>query len=222
MAEEKYKPPKKTTGDLAHVTAKAVLSAVPHVGGPAAELFQYLLQPPLEKRREKWMDEVAEGLRELEATGLNLEDLRDNEQFISIVMQASQVVLRTHQEEKRRALKNAVLNVANGQGPDDALQQVFLGYIDTLTELHLRILKFFQTPAVADNLGMGGLSHVLEGGFPELRDRREIYDSLWRDLYLRGLVNTEQLHVTMTGQGLRQKRTTGLGDIFLAFISEPR
>ena len=32
--------------------AKAALSAIPFVGGPAAELFALVLAPPLEKRRD--------------------------------------------------------------------------------------------------------------------------------------------------------------------------
>ena len=68
---------------------------------------------------------------------------------------------------------------------------------------------------------MGGLSQVLENSFPELRGQREFYDSVWRDLFQRSLVNTEQLHVTMSGGGLTQKRTTRLGDNFLAFIDRP-
>ncbi len=66
-------------------------------------------------------------LRELEENpDIRLEDLQSNEQFISTVMQVSQIVLRTHQAEKRTALRNAVLNAALPQAPEDALQQVFL------------------------------------------------------------------------------------------------
>jgi hypothetical protein len=32
---------------------------IPVVGGPAAELFQQVVQPPLEKRRIAWMANVA-------------------------------------------------------------------------------------------------------------------------------------------------------------------
>ncbi len=68
---------------------------------------------------------------------------------------------------------------------------------------------------------MGALSHLVEQALPELRGRREIYDQLWRDLYSRGLVNTEGLHVMMTGGGLVAKRTTEISDAFLNFITSP-
>jgi hypothetical protein len=97
---------------------------------------------------------------------------------------------------------------------------MFLNFIDVFTEWHLRILKLFQTPPVDQNISMGGLSHALEKAFPELRGQRFFYDSVWRDLYLRSLVNTEHLHVTMSGSGLAQKRTTQHGEQFLAFIAQ--
>jgi hypothetical protein len=68
---------------------------------------------------------------------------------------------------------------------------------------------------------MGGLGNVLEHNIPEMAGRKNLYDQLWKDLYINGLVNTDGLHTMMTGQGLAQKRTTKLGDAFLRFISEP-
>lgn len=222
MADEKLEVPEKSKGDAAHTITKAGLSAIPVLGGPAAELFQNVVQPPLEKRRDEWMAQVGEKLQELENNGLNLDELQKNEQFISSVMYASQLALRTHQTEKLNALRNAVINVATGQAPEDAIQHMFLDFIDSLTELHLQILKVFQAPETPNNMSMGGLSHVLEHNIPELRGRRNIYDQFWRDLYSRGLVNTDGLHVTMTGNGLVQKRTSELGDAFLNYIAEPQ
>ena len=219
MSDDQIQVPVKSKGDAAHALVKAGLSAIPVVGGPAVELFQYVVQPPLEKRREAWMAEVGEKLKELEEQGLKLEELQANEQFVSAVMHASQVALRTHQAEKLNALRNAIVHVAKGQAPDEAVQHLFFGFVDSLTELHLRILKVFQSPPTPPNMSMGGLSHVLEFNIPELRGRRDIYDQFWRDLYSRGLINTEGLNTTMSGSGLASKRTTGLGDAFLQFIA---
>lgn len=220
MANDKLTTPKQSAGDAAHALVKAGLSAIPVVGGPAVELFQWVVQPPLEKRREAWMAQVGEKLQNLEAQGFNLAELQANEEFISAVMHASQVALRTHQAAKLDALRNAIVNVAQGHAPEEAIQHLFLDFVDSLTELHLRILRVFQAPTPPPGLGMGGLSNVLEHHIPELLGRRELYDQFWKDIYSRGLVNTDGLHVTMTGNGLAQKRTTGLGDAFLTFISE--
>jgi hypothetical protein len=85
----------------------------------------------------------------------------------------------------------------------------------------MRVLRFAQAPPGNSNLMAGALARILEDAFPELRGQREFYDSVWRDLFQRGLVNTEGLHVTMTGSGLAAKRTTGHGDKFLAFVTAP-
>jgi hypothetical protein len=213
--------PSQSKGDVAHALAKAGLSMIPLAGGPAVELFQLLVQPPLEKRRTEWMQAVGEKLRELEEKGLNLESLQSNERFVSAVMHATQAAMRTHVTAKRDALRNALLNVAVGQAPDETVQHLLLTFIDDLTEMHLRILHVFHQPPVLPGISMGGLSTVLEHAIPDLRNRREIYDQLWKDLYARGLVNTEGLHVTMSGNGLASRRTTGLGETLLQFVSEP-
>lgn len=168
------------------------------------------------------MAQVGEKLQELESNGFKLDELQTNEEFISAVMHASQIALRTHQEAKLDALRNAILNVAKGQAPDEVLQNMFLNFVDTLTELHLRILKVFQAPLPPSGISMGGLSNVLEHNLPELRGHRELYDQLWKDLSSRGLVSTDSLHGTMSGSGLAQKRTTVIGDAFLGFITEPK
>lgn len=213
--------PKASGKDVAHAAGRAALSAIPIAGGAAVEIFQHLIQPPLERRRIEWMDSVGERLTELEEVGIRLESLSENEQFVSAVMSASQVAIRTHQSEKLEALRNAVENVARGQAPDEALQHMFFGFVDTLVPLQIQMLKLFQAPPTMEGITMGGLSTVLERNIPSLRGHRDIYDQFWRDLYARGLVNTDGLHSTMSGNGLSQKRTTSLGDQFLRFITRP-
>ncbi len=167
------------------------------------------------------MQAVGERLQQLEEHGLKLEDLQTNEQFVSAVMYVTQAAMRTHVVAKREALCNAILNVAVGQAPDETVQYLLLSFIDDLTEMHLRILKVFHQPTVPQGISMGGLSTVLEQAIPDLRNRRDVYDQLWKDLYARGLVNTEGLHFTMSGSGLASRRTTGLGEALLQFISAP-
>ncbi len=212
--------PERSKGDAAHAVVKAVLSAVPAVGGPAVELFQYVVQPPLEKRREAWMQEIGEKLQELQAKGLDIGALQKDERFISAVMQASQAALRTHHTEKLEALRNAILNIARGQGPEETTQHLLLSFVDELSEMHLRILKVFRAPEPPPGMSMGGLEHVLEHNIPQLRGQRELYRQLWRDLYARGLLNTDNLGVTMSGRGLAERRTTGLGEQLIQFISD--
>ena len=225
--EKKYAPPVSSTGDTAHLVASGLLSVVPG----AAELLQYLLTPPLEKRRQKWMEEVGQVLRNLENNrGVNLEELQSNETFVDTVLQATQIAIRNSQEQKREALRNAVTNCALPNPPQQSLQQMFLNYVDLFTVWHLLLLDLFQDPQewarrnnhhFPDNQLTSSLSSILANAFPELGKDRTLYDQIWNDLYSRGLVNTEGLHTMMTPQGAMARRVTEFGAKFIRFIKAP-
>ena len=221
MSNKVPKVPAPSVGDTAHRIARMAIGSLPVVGGSAVELFQWVIQPPLDQRREEWMAQVGELLEELSQKGVDLNGLRDDPEFITVVVHASQIAIKSHQEFKRDALRNVIHNFVNGQTIDDSIRHVFIDLIDTFSEWHIRILRVFQAPPPVPGLSIGGLSDVLERSLPELRNRRAIYDQFWRDLHTRGLVNTEGLHVTMSQSGLSERRTTPLGDQFLDFITSP-
>jgi hypothetical protein len=228
---KKYEPPTPSVKDLAHTTVRAAVSAVPYVGSPALEFFNTVIVPPIVKRQQQWMEEVAEGLRKLEASGaIKMEDLQGNEAFVTAVMQASQVAQRTHQREKIDALRNAVLNTALHGAPDDSLQQIFLGLVDRFTEWHLRLLALFADPPAwykkqnrkfPDYQFTSSLDQLVTDAFPELKQRRQLYDQIAKDLYDSGLMNTSGLHVMMSGSGAAVSRTTEMGLQLLKFITAP-
>ena len=93
MAEHKQLP-QPTTADHVHVVAKALISAVPVVGSPAAELFGYLIAPPLNRRRDEWLESLAQGFDLLEErfSGFDHRALADREEFVSAFLQATQTV----------------------------------------------------------------------------------------------------------------------------------
>jgi hypothetical protein len=146
--------------------------------------------------------------------------LQTNEQFISAVMQASQAALRTHSAVKLAALRNAIINIASGKSPEETIQEILLSLVDELSEMHLRVLKAFHSPEPPPGMSMGGLADVLYHNIPDLSRQRELGDKIWSDLYTNGLVNTQNLHVTMSGNGLAERRTSNLGKALLDFISE--
>jgi len=220
--------PRISKGDIGHAVAKGILSEIPLAGGLASEIFNLVIAPPLTKRRDKWMETIAEGLKDLESKieGFKVENLANNDSFITTVMHATQSALRNHQEEKLNALRNAVLNAATPNAPEEDLQLMFLSFVDTLTSWHIRILKFFDDPTrwgkeqniKYRDLEFGAPAHILEDAFPELKGRRDFYDLLVRDLYSMGLMSIETLHTTMTKQGIFAPRTTDIGKKFIGFI----
>jgi hypothetical protein len=227
---DKYRPPEFSALDHAHTAAKGVLGMIPVAGSLVAEVFGAILPAPRERRQQKWMNAVATGLRDLEEQGaIILAHLQDNEQFVSTLLQASQAAQRSHQEEKIEALRNAVLNSALPNPPEESLQQIFVGLVDSFTVWHLRILRLFEDPPrwfeehrrPFSVQNAGGLPSVLEAAFPELQGNRELYDLVWKDLNDRSLVNTTSFHSMISASGTRDGRTTGIGKQFLQFVTEP-
>ncbi len=223
--------PQSSLADKAHAVVRAGLGAIPVAGQGAIELFSALILPPLEKRRNEWMEAVGQDLARLAVDRkIDLDELQQNQAFTDLVMSASQAAIRNANEEKRQALRNAIRNAALGNGPDEDQQQMFIRWVDEFGVWHLRILKLFQNPAAwADLRGhvfqrhyMSSLNAVLEEAYPDLKGKSEFYNQVWRDLQQRGLTNSGPLQTMMTSEGTLEGRTSGIGDEFLRFIADER
>lgn len=222
-------PTTRGAGDKAYAIAKAALGSIPVAGAAATELFTLVVSAPLEKRRDAWMSSVAEELRHLEeaVAGFQLENLQKNEAFITAVMHASTIAMRSHQVEKLDALRNAVVNAAGGFRPDDDEMLLFLQWIDELSVPSIRMLKFFRNPveeACAHGLNpneVEGWPHsqaLLFAAYPDLREEAR-HDGTMYKLW------TAQLHdrSLLTGYKQPDGSTAGdfaspLGQRFLQFI----
>jgi hypothetical protein len=214
--------------DIAYSIVKAGLGAAPFVGSAAIELFTQIVTPPLEKRRVEWMHDIGERLAKLESRGdIDLSELQNNPEFIDTVIKSTQFALRTSEVEKIEYFRNALLNTALGESPDQSESQIFLNLIDVYTVWHIRILKLFDNPSnwfeinkldPPTNIIGGGLKIILEIAFPELQGRNEFYNLVWEDLSRAGLHKTGSLGGIMTANGLLQNRTTEFGKRFLKFI----
>jgi hypothetical protein len=222
-------PVNKTKLDVARDAARAAISVVPMVGGPLQVAFEAIFAAPIEKRKEEWLQNLADVVVELgkRVDELTPERLAQDDLFVTVVMQTSQIALRNHQVEKLEALRNAVLNSVLSTIEEDE-KFVFLRLIEQLTPVHLRTLKFLDDPSAwmqrhgVQNPGwsMGGVSTVLEHCFPQMRGRRDIYDQIVSDLQTDGLVGPGSfLHMTMSAGGMLESRTSSRGKAFLAFIT---
>ena len=221
--------PQECIGDEAHRAVRAALSAIPFVGGAAVEYFNRLFAPPLQRRRDAWLKALAERLSKLEQEGrVKVEDLQNNEEFISTVMQASQVAVGNHQKEKLEALRNAILNTAVGKAPEDSKRGTFLAFVDVLSVWHLRLLSFLIDPvawfkangkSVPSYGTTSSLLGVIQVAMPELASQGDFLDLVVSDLTQRKLIAGGGIMTMMSADGWKAKRTTSLGDEFARFIS---
>lgn len=166
--EDDLAVPELTDADWALAAMTALISATP-LGGHMANEFMRLLGSPIERRRNEWMENIAAIVRRLEAECLTIESLQTNDRFISAVLQASVIAQRTHLREKLDALRNGLINIALTQTPDETIESIFLGYIDSFTDWHIRILRFYELPK--PRIRLSEVSQVLEQTYPSRVDQ---------------------------------------------------
>jgi hypothetical protein len=222
------KLPSQTGSEVTQAIARGAVSAIPVLGGPAAELLGLVLTPALEHRREKWFEHLGSAFEELRERldGFDPKTLADNELFITAVVTASNAALRTHEEEKLEALRNAVVNSGLPMAPAEHEQLMFIQLLDELTAFHLRLLAYLADPdgwftehgIARPNLYMGSRADVLEAAMPDLRGSKALYTQAVRELGAAGLAQ-DALTGMATAGGLYTPLTTDFGNRFLAFIT---
>lgn len=228
---KKYQRPEPTAADDAHAVTISVMNSLGPVGAAGAELFGWLVEPPLNARKNQWMDDVAEGLRELERRAdCVLEELKEKPEFIDAVCQASMAAIRTSQEEKREALRNAVLNSALPHSPDEWERTMFIHYVESLSVWHLIMLRLLCDPlawfreagiAPKEYHIAGSLGAMVVQAIPEVQGRSELIEQCISDLQSRGLLAKFSYHTMVSQHGVYENRGTKHGHDFLAYISSP-
>ncbi len=214
--------PEEDRTDLAHAATRGVLGAIPWAGSMAQELWDRAVVPPYRRRLEQFFHDVA---TELDSAGARLDDLEKDDRFTTVVIEAAQCASRTHDPEKRCALRNAVLHAARASEDADT-ELVFLALLDSLTPPHLKVLKLLDGPeswfqaAGVPWRGYNSISPMIEGA---LGFGRDLQEAIVADLHVRGLLGLDRgsLHTMMSSNGPRASRTTDLGKRFLRFVSAP-
>lgn len=137
---ERLQVPKHVTEDYVHTAIKAIIGVAP-AGGAIVELWNAVITSPLESRKTRWMEEVVEELRRLEDERKGIvETLLRDEEFVSLLLQATQNAIKTHQEEKRLQLRNALRHSIDSPHKYD-LRKGFINLIDELSPTHIKVLK---------------------------------------------------------------------------------
>ena len=224
--------PDTTNLDNALTAAKIITGIIPLAGSTLSELLNKSVSTYTNARITKWQKAVAEGFEELYRRYNNLpQDILTNDRFATSFLHGTLAATRTHQEEKLEALRNAVLNSGLPTAPDDDLQLMFLNFVDSFTPWHLTLLSFFENPLQwfqrkeqdVPNYYATSAGQVMLNAFPELKDRREFYTQVCKDLNDRGLadLSSSSLNALGSGQGALNPRISPMGSQFLQFIRFP-
>ena len=184
--------------DKAHRVARTLIGALPIFSGSALEIFNSVIAPPLEKRKLEWMLEITQVVNELQDKfNLDVKSLTNNEQFISILLSASQIAIKTHQGEKIKALKAALINTALNSELTEDQQFSFISFIDEFTPTHIKILKhvclgFGWTPATKSQNHSTWLefSRILLRDIPEFKNKGDYIFQIVNELQSKNLLHT--------------------------------
>lgn len=183
--------PEPEAGDRVVSAASSLAGLVPGHFDTLTGLVNAWLGPPLEKRKERWCKMLADVVQELcdRFQGFDPNELNKNEKFVSAVVEASHIAVSTHQAAKLEMLRNALIKIGSGEGPNEDLQQVYFRIIDALTPSHIQVLFLIWTAVSQmaqrpqNPLAQGTTYSPLMGEqFPELLSNRELLDHIIRDL----------------------------------------
>lgn len=123
-----------------------VVAAVPFVGGPLQTLIGAVLTPSIDKRRDQWLQEVDLLLRRIQGVLGSLDRLRDDDLFVTAVVEATRIALGTHLEEKIELLRNSLLNLALDPERDDFMAMRLLRFVEELSPEHFVYLEWACDP----------------------------------------------------------------------------
>lgn len=245
------RPPEPTlperVGEAIRAAGSAALGAAsPVLGEGLAEFFGSYFPSMLKRREDAWVNELRTMVNDLAKHAVRIEDLKDNEAFHDIVCAASLVAMRTHLDDKRRVLRNALVNAALPGAPSSVKQHMFVRLVEELSELHLHVLDLLADPAawfadrgkiLPEHRGPTGmmfdsstsearLEVVLQRAFPDYATEIPLAELVLRDLHQHGLTlkrDRQDGHplnlLTWCGPG--KTFTSPLGDEFVRFLRQP-
>lgn len=120
---------------------QSTLSCIPVIGGVFQIFHEASFPSPMQRRAVEWKLQVTKAINTL---SINVERLECNQVFISTLIKATEVAIKSHETEKLNAIKAAVCNSA--VDPTNVVDTycLFLNLIDRFTPLHLKVLSFFR------------------------------------------------------------------------------
>ncbi len=207
---------------------KAALSAAPFAGAIASFMSDYIPSSRL-KRIEEFAHAIAEDLQRLSTQVQEKYLLTDD--FAFMFEKCFRGVAENPQREKIEAFRGILVNSAIRGGLAEEEKEYFVNLANSLSALHIRILKFMAAPeryleeaGIPPDAIRGGFDQFFPVAIPGVNV--QVIRSAFGELFRYGLINTDQtIFATMTaGQGLDllRGRVSELGTRFISFCMVPR
>jgi hypothetical protein len=210
--------PEAEDSDAAAAVLRAALEDIPGIK-TVIKFLDVFVQPELTRRQIEWLKDFSDDFDRVKEQ-FNPEVLGKNEAFVSMFVRATRIAAGTHQEEKRRMLRNALLNIVTREAPSDDLQQVFFNAIDEFTPSHVKVLKVLWTgeQELIRNgrfSGIGTYEHLIEKFIPDLKNQQSLTQCIITDLRNRGFTTLSSADASFEPAS----KITNLGIDFVQFVS---
>lgn len=206
---------------------KATLATAPFCGGIASLITDYIPSSRFQ-RLEKFAEQIAGDLQKISDRVNESYILTDD--FAFLFEKCFRGVAENPQKEKISSFRGILINSAVRKDYSEEEKEYFLTLVNTLSALHIRILRFMAYPieylkdsGIAKNQITGGFSSFFPIAIPGVN--LSVIESAFGDLYQSGLINTDKtIFRTMTsGEGLNLlgNRVSDLGKRFVQFCISP-
>jgi len=206
--------PKPTNTDSINTALKVLIS--PFINGTAMEILNAITVAPIERRRNKFFEDICSHIKTLESEieELKPERLSQNELFITVLLKSLQAIIKEHQKEKIDAFKNAVINTVTIESISEDYKLLFLSYLESFTVVQIQIIKFFHDEfyikhdegGIVTNLG------IKFNLFSKFNDDIKIEN--WTFLHIVRELDEKGLIISNRPDG-----QIPIADMFIAFIS---
>lgn len=218
-------------------TAQAMAAALELL--PMGSVMSRALLAPIEfadrKRTSEVLDQLVGDIAALQATHRlpSVEELASSDRFMAVLSSAVRASKATSDSEKRRLLRNAVIN-SHLDDVEAAIAEYFVRLLDRYSELHVKILVAveplppFVSPEESFGLVDGEHDGVMRDLFGflqhEVGDPLGLLAPVFTELRNDGLlVQTQPMTYGLndTGDPTRPDSISDLGRAFLVFVRDP-
>jgi len=218
---------KPTTPDKVFSVTKSLANLLP-VTGMLATLVDEFIPSEVNTRRDSLLLKLEKDFEELPE---RVEEALKEPFFISIFMQAFRSSMATEKEEKVDVYRAIILNTLIEQTPDKDEVEIMLKTTDSLTPLHIKLIKLFENPPKYleenldakerfGNVSMGGIGHLIRACFPNYS--QDLINVALRDINNSGIGNGLDNAATMTESGILACRITEFGKRYIKLITLPQ
>ena len=228
--------PNSDGSDIAYGIGQVILSLLP---GPVNSIAAMLIRSPMDRRNDNWRIQLTKVIAYLfERMDENtFEALKHNEEFATTILHATRAAMFTHRKEKHEMLRNAVLNSALPNAPEDDERTVFLNLIEEFSVTHIFILLSLEqfraprglslslsNPQWRNESQLKELYELLSKHLQEPRPQYQFFVSILSDVYNKGLIDnyhSDESHPSSPSKRSLSPELTDFGRRFLKFIESP-